>query len=144
MKRKSPVSALPALLVIPDGEDEASFARHNKLIKTELTKRGKGNTLVINELVKQSFAMRRKDITENAMHTNMILDKYPFLKEPNQVLHALFFKCFIPYRNSYSRKWRGYVTVIVHRGNPGDKNGQTKLLLKLTWKRKISLDFVNN
>lgn len=70
---------------IPDGEDETSFTRHNKLIKSEMAKGGKKNSVVLSSLIKQSFAMRRRDILENTYHVHVILSKYPFLKEPSQV-----------------------------------------------------------
>ena len=71
--------------VIPAGEDETSFIRHNSMIRSEVSKKEKKNKSVINELVKVSYGMRRRDILENASHVNVILDKYPFLREPDYV-----------------------------------------------------------
>jgi hypothetical protein len=76
------------LLTVPDipiGEDETSFTRHNKLIKYEMSKGNKKNLVVLNDLIAQSFAMRRRDILDNSYHVNITLEKYPFLKHPNQV-----------------------------------------------------------
>lgn len=92
VKPKYPGSTLPAM-VIPDGEDATSFARHNKIIKMEYAKREKKNNMVIRDLVKQSFAMRRQDITKNPSHAQVILEKYPFLKDPDQVTILLSFHC---------------------------------------------------
>ena len=50
VKPKYPGSTLPAM-VIPDGEDATSFARHNKIIKMEYAKREKKNNMVIRDLV---------------------------------------------------------------------------------------------
>ena len=55
------------------------------MIRSELAKKGKRNKTVVNELVKLSYAMRQQDILENASHVNVILEKYPFLREPNHV-----------------------------------------------------------
>ena len=72
---------------MPAGEDDSSFARHNKEIKSQLAK--KKNSLVLNDLIKLSYAMRRKDILENSYHVKVIFEKYPFLKQPLQVLKVL-------------------------------------------------------
>lgn len=84
---KSPGSVLPSLDV-PDGEDETSFERHNKLIRTELAKKGKGKKAVLDDLIYQSFAMRRKDISNNIRHSQVLLEKYPFLKKPDEVIQC--------------------------------------------------------
>ena len=66
---------------IPAGEDETSFERHNNQIRAEISKKGKKNQTVLTALIKQTFPMRRKDITESLCHSSEILRKYPFLKE---------------------------------------------------------------
>ena len=52
---------------IPDGEDETSFARHNKQIKAEIAKGSRKNNVVLGSLIEQSFAMRRRDILVYSM-----------------------------------------------------------------------------
>ena len=71
--------------VVPDGEDELSFSRHNKAIKSEMGKKGRANKTILTDLINQSFAMRRRDILESTAHCSIIVKKYPFLKEPIQV-----------------------------------------------------------
>ena len=44
--------------VIPDCEDDTSFKRHNTVISSEIAKKSKKNQTVLNELIKQTFAMR--------------------------------------------------------------------------------------
>lgn len=83
---------------VPAGEDDISFQRHNNQIKAELSKKGKRNQSIINSLVKQTFSMRRKDITENPCHSSEVLKKYPFLKDVDQVHHLNGYKyntCFL-------------------------------------------------
>ena len=87
-KQQSP-GRMIAIPDVPDGEDETSFIRHNKLIKSEMAKGNKKNSVVLGDLIKQSFAMRRRDILENSYHVQIILGKYPFLKEPNQVCFVI-------------------------------------------------------
>ena len=84
VKPKSPGGKV-TLPSIPPGEDETSFKRHNNAIRLEMAKKGKQNMTVLNELVKQSFPMRRKDILDNSFHVNVILQKYRFLKNPDLV-----------------------------------------------------------
>ena len=71
--------------VIPDGEDDTSFKCHNTVIRSELAKKSKRNETVLNELIKQTFAMRRHDILESSTHAMITLQKYPFLREQDQV-----------------------------------------------------------
>ena len=65
-------------LVVPAGEDQTSFARHNRLLAIEFS-RTKRNETVAKELMKMSYEMRRNDILENG-HTINVLEKYPFLQ----------------------------------------------------------------
>ena len=69
-----------------------SFQRHNNQIKAELSKKGRRNQNIINSLVKQTFAMRRKDITDNPSHSHAVLRKYPFLKEVDQVHYMNYYE----------------------------------------------------
>ena len=57
-------------------------------IRSELVKTGKSNEAVLNHLIKQSFEMRRNDILLKSSHASVTLEKYPFLKEPIQVVHV--------------------------------------------------------
>jgi len=65
-------------LVVPAGEDQISFARHNRLLNIEFS-RTKRNETLAKELIKMSYEMRRNDILENG-HTINVLEKYPFLQ----------------------------------------------------------------
>ena len=68
--------------VVPEGEDETSFERHNKQI---------GSSVVLKNLVDHSYAMRRNDVLANSYGISDIFKKYPFLSEPDQVcVHYLF------------------------------------------------------
>ena len=89
---KKPTACSPGLTisepVVPPGEDNVSFERHNKEIKSHFHRNGRRNLVVLKELIKTSFAMRRKDILENNYHVKTILQKYPFFKEPSQVMEV--------------------------------------------------------
>ena len=71
--------------VTPPGEDQTSFDRHNREIKAQFRRKGPVNSVVVAELIKSSYAMRRKDILDNNYHVQIILQKYSFYKEANQV-----------------------------------------------------------
>ena len=73
--------------VIPEGEDQTSFARHNHRIQLEM-KKTRPNLAVINDLISHSFAMRRHDILDNSYDLETVFQKYPFLREPEQVYLA--------------------------------------------------------
>ena len=66
------------LLQIPEGEDKAAFNSHNSALKGEF-KKAKPNKAVVAALMKQSFAMRRNNILQQARPLNEILELYPFL-----------------------------------------------------------------
>ena len=77
--------------VVPEGEDETSFERHNKQIKAELKKSRGPSQVVLKNLVDRSYAMRRNDVLANSYGISDIFKKYPFLSEPDQVcVHYLF------------------------------------------------------
>jgi hypothetical protein len=40
---------------------------------------------VLHGIIRSSFAMRRQDILDGTYHVKIILEKYPFLKDPSQV-----------------------------------------------------------
>ena len=84
-KQQPPGSMVLTIPDVPVGEDETSFTRHNKQIKSEMAKGHKKNNVVLDDLIAQSFAMRRRDILDNSYHVNVILEKYPFLRHPSQV-----------------------------------------------------------
>lgn len=72
---------------VPSGEDDVSFSRHNKEIKSLMAKKRLHKNLVsLNHLIKLSYAMRRNDILSHEYHVKVILERYPFFKEPDQVL----------------------------------------------------------
>ena len=63
-----------------EGEDMASFARHNSQLKTEARKT-KPNRSMVKELMSISFAMRRNNTIEDPKPLNEVLIQYPFLKD---------------------------------------------------------------
>ena len=69
---------------IPEGEDSLSFERHNTRIKMEL-KKSNVNKVVINELIDRTYAFRRRDIVKDSGDLSTIFNKYPFLKDTEQV-----------------------------------------------------------
>ena len=79
-KRKVKAFELPP---IPSGEDETSFERHNRVLKSEYTKTNP-NIHTVQELMKLTFPMRRRDILSQG-HTYDPLKKYPYLQQPGHV-----------------------------------------------------------
>ena len=71
-------------LKIPEGEDNASFARHNSLLKSE-AKKSRPNRCIVSELMGTSFAMRRNNITTEPKQLRELLNCYPFLKDRDEV-----------------------------------------------------------
>lgn len=68
-----------------DGEDNFSFAQHNKLLKTEFGK-SKPNNSIISEIMDLSFPMRRHDIISNCyLGVKSLFGQYPFLQTFEQV-----------------------------------------------------------
>ena len=75
---------------IPEGEDEAAFNRHNSALKGEF-KKAKPNKAVVAALMKQSFAMRRNNVLQQARPLNEMLELYPFLSDPDEVSNYKIF-----------------------------------------------------
>ena len=71
-------------LKVPEEEDEASFARHNRALKVEFQKT-KPNCALVAELMKLSFEMRRNRIISESIPLAEILLSYPFLRCPEEV-----------------------------------------------------------
>ena len=71
-------------LKVPEGEDEGSFARHNRALKVEFQKI-KPNRALVAELMKLSFEMRRNRIISESIPLSEILSSYPFLRCPEEV-----------------------------------------------------------
>ena len=74
---------------IPEGEDEASFSRHKQALKSK-AKKIKPNRAAVSELMKLSFHMRRNDITSCARPVGELLEDYPFLGDPKEVIVVLY------------------------------------------------------
>ena len=95
-KHKEHVFELPP---IPPGEDETSFERHNRVLKSEYSK-SNPNRHTVQELMNITFSMRRRDILSQG-HTFNPLTKYPYLQEPSHVScdfyswikHDIYFYC---------------------------------------------------
>ena len=55
--------------MIPAGEDKTSFERHNRVLKLEYAKTHP-NVSVVKELMKTTFAMRRRDLLSHGHSEN--------------------------------------------------------------------------
>ncbi len=69
--------------LIPPGEDEAPYERHNRVLCAEWGKASR-NAAVIEQLMGLSFALRRRDIMKG-MDLITIFSNFPFLQESQQV-----------------------------------------------------------
>ena len=83
-KRRSTVSCLNSkskkvkLDDPPLGEDVTSFSRHYQMLKLEYIKANPNKT-VVQELMKVTFEVRRRDIENNIKQVKHIMQDYPFL-----------------------------------------------------------------
>ena len=68
-------------LEIPSVPNSTSFERHNRTLKMEYSK-SNPNSAVVKELMKITFAMRRRDILSDGAGD---IGKYPFLQTPEHV-----------------------------------------------------------
>lgn len=87
--RKSPKKRLPGITQPPQppvvlGEDQVSFGRHNKILKTEF-KKSRRNEQVVSDLMDRTFPMRRKAVVEKCKDLSDLYKQFPFLQEANQV-----------------------------------------------------------
>ena len=74
----------PEAPAIPPGEDEASCARHIKLLQLEHQKPSPDKHVVAT-LMSRTFAFRRREIIEQPKPIPQILKTYPSLKKAEQV-----------------------------------------------------------
>ena len=74
----------PVAPVIPPGEDEASCARHIKLLQLEHQKPSP-NKHIVATLMNRTFPFRRREIIEQPKPITQILKNYPPLKKAEQV-----------------------------------------------------------
>ena len=81
--QKGPAVNTLELPPIPVGEDKTSFERHNRVLKQEYAKTHP-NVSVVKELMKTTFAMRRRDLLSHG-HSYDIIGKYPCLQSPDHV-----------------------------------------------------------
>ena len=80
--KKGPATNKLEVPAIPPGEDNTSFERHNRILKLEYAK-ANPNVATVKELMKTTFAMRRRDILSEGHKFD--IGKYPFLQEPGHV-----------------------------------------------------------
>ena len=73
---------------VPEGEDEASFARHNRALTIE-SQKSKPNRALVAELMNLSFEMRRNRIISDSIPLFELLTTYPFLKAPEEVVLSI-------------------------------------------------------
>ena len=77
---RSPGSIAPQKVPnVPPGEDDVSFQRHNRVLKSEYAKT-RPNKKIVTELMTLTFPMRRTEILNNPCDINQLLEKYPFLQ----------------------------------------------------------------
>ena len=71
---------------VPEGEDDHSFARHNKMLIAEFKKK-RPNSMVVNDMMILTFPMRRSDIVQYSHKYKLkdLFEKYPFLQTEDQV-----------------------------------------------------------
>ena len=69
---------------IPAGEDNISFQRHCRVLEAEWRKT-KRSPMVVEELMKRTYAFRRRDIVETGRGVEEIFELYPFLQDSDQV-----------------------------------------------------------
>ena len=74
---------------VPDGEDQTSFDRHNRVLKAEYSK-SHPNAKTVQELMKITFSMRRRDILSEG-HVFDPLKKYLYLQQPSYVSVYVFY-----------------------------------------------------
>ena len=74
----------PEAPAIPPGEDEASWARHIKLLQLE-HQNTSPDKHVVATLMSRTFAFRQRDIIEEPKPIAQILKTYPLLKKAEQV-----------------------------------------------------------
>jgi hypothetical protein len=123
-----PSTSLLKPLEAPAGEDDISFQRHNNQIRAELSKKGKINRSIVDNLVKQTFSMRRKDITENPCHSFEVLKKYSFLKEVDQLFLEMEMICGSEQiRNTVRSSWNGLWSLKVLEQAKLEKNNNARL-----------------
>ena len=79
---------------VPEGEDDVSFERHNRVLKSEWTKSNR-NALMVEQLMERTFPMRRRGILEAPADVQTIFDHYPFLQDPTQVCYPLLYCTYI-------------------------------------------------
>lgn len=75
---------LGSATTIPPGEDESSYWRHVKALKAEYAKT-RPNKVVVQQLMKLSFPIRRNRILETPMDVSTIMDECPFLSDYSEV-----------------------------------------------------------
>ncbi|CAB4017012.1 Hypothetical predicted protein, partial [Paramuricea clavata] len=68
-----------ALPDIPSGETEDTFKDHMKRLQKEMTKTKGKNQQLIKTLMDATFAMRRREIVQNAVSINDLLKRFPAL-----------------------------------------------------------------
>ena len=73
---------------IPIGEDEHSFERHNRVLKSQYSK-SHPNQQIVTELMRITFAMRRTDILNCPCDVKTIFEKYPFLQTEHVSINLL-------------------------------------------------------
>lgn len=74
----------PATPLYMCGEDDASIARHCKMLTSEM-KRVNPNRQVIKQLMAKTFTLRRRQILEGMGTVQDIIKVYPALKYPEEV-----------------------------------------------------------
>ena len=96
--RKPSIAALMEAPPIPTGEDRVSFERHNKVLLSE-SKKARPNMQIVCSLMQRTYAFRRGEIISTAAHVIQHLNRYPFLRNADQVsglhiyIHTVHIAC---------------------------------------------------
>ena len=90
-----------ALPDIPPGETEDTFKDHMKRLQKEMTKTKGKNQQLIKTLMDATFAMRRREIVQNAVSINEHLKRFPALTLTSEVysnhkmLRPMLLACYL-------------------------------------------------
>ncbi len=87
MVRVKPDPKMKENLRVEGCEDEVSYRRHLNVLKNE-SRKMKPNQGIITELMGLTFTQRRAEIEREPHHAQEILDKFPALRDYNQVCYS--------------------------------------------------------
>lgn len=80
--------------VPPPGEDAVSHERHTKALQVEFKKTNR-NSALVTDLMERSFATRRAEILEKNYSLKILVNRFPFLQEAEQVCTCILYTAHI-------------------------------------------------